>query len=75
MSSWNHFADAVYNGTTKSGPAATKGKPFTISETGAGGIYEWSNNSTDVKWTLQFQADIISGVLSFCLATSLRFGG
>ena len=36
---WNGYANAVRAGTTKSGPNATKGKPFVISETGAAGIY------------------------------------
>jgi beta-glucuronidase len=35
------------------------GKPFIISETGAGGIYEWSDNATAAKWTLAYQTQII----------------
>lgn len=36
------------------------GKPLVISETGAGGIFEWSKNETDDKWTLNYQTEIIS---------------
>lgn len=50
--SWNDKANAVAAGTTASGKA-TIGKPFVISETGAGGIFEWWNNATDAKWTLK----------------------
>ncbi len=35
------------------------GKPFLISETGAGGIYEWSQNATAAQWTLAYQSQII----------------
>jgi len=58
---WNDMANAVRAGQTKSGIKGTMGKPMVISETGAGGIYEWSENNTDVKWTLKFQTGIISG--------------
>merc|ERR1719473_1743449 len=49
------MANKVRAGSVKD----TKGKPFVISETGAGGIFEWSNNASSVKWTLKYQADII----------------
>jgi hypothetical protein len=49
---WNKFANAVRGGTTASGKH-TLGKPFVISETGAGGIFEWDHNATDAKWTLK----------------------
>jgi len=57
---WNGYANAVRAGTTKSGPNATKGKPFVISETGAAGIYEWDDNATDAKWTLKYQTEIVT---------------
>jgi beta-glucuronidase len=47
---WNRTATAV---------SATK-KPFLISETGAAGIYEWRQNETAVKWTLEYQTQIIT---------------
>lgn len=56
---WNTFAAAVQQGTTKSGPRGTVGKPMLISETGAGGIFEWDANQTDVKWTLAYQTEIV----------------
>mmetsp|Transcript_40928 Transcript_40928/g.98242 ORF Transcript_40928/g.98242 Transcript_40928/m.98242 type:complete len:226 (+) Transcript_40928:1-678(+) len=37
-----------------------RGKPFAISETGAGGVYEWAHNSSDAKWTTKYQTEIIS---------------
>jgi len=48
---WNLEAKAV----------ATKhpGKPFVISETGAGGIFEWDANATDEQWTQRYQVEII----------------
>jgi len=61
---WNSAADAVHSGSVN----GTLGKPFTISETGAGGIFEWSNNATDVKWTLGYQAKIIGGDVDVALA-------
>jgi len=36
------------------------GKPFVISETGAGGIYEWGTNATAAKWTLKYQGLVIA---------------
>lgn len=35
------------------------GKPFAISETGAGGIYEWSHNSTDARWTTKCSVNCV----------------
>lgn len=32
-------------------------KPFTISETGAGGVYEWTNK-TDPRWSQQYQLEV-----------------
>lgn len=46
------------------------GKPFVISETGAGGIYEWSNNATAAKWTLKYQTEIISEDVDVALSNS-----
>ncbi|CAB9519929.1 Beta-galactosidase [Seminavis robusta] len=61
---WNHHADHVkagaYNGTL--------GKPFLISETGAGGIYEWSDNKTAAKWTLAYQSKIIGKDVDVAIA-------
>merc|ERR1712083_322135 len=36
------------------------GRPFVISETGAGAVYEWAHNSTAAKWTQENQVRIIS---------------
>eukprot|EP00913_Durusdinium_trenchii_P000515 g471.t1 len=33
-------------------------KPFFISETGAGGLFEWKNQ-TDAYWTLKYQQEVI----------------
>ena len=56
---WTALGAAVRGGTTDS-KEHTLGKPLVVSETGAGGIYEWSDNTTDAKWTLNFQTEIIS---------------
>ena len=56
---WNQMAAAVRGGTTKSG-GGTLGKPMVISETGAAGIYEWDDNTTDAKWTLKYLLRAIS---------------
>merc|ERR1712070_1169785 len=47
---WNQMANTVRGWE----------KPLIISESGAGGIFEWSNNDTDAKWTLNYQSEIIS---------------
>ena len=69
---WMNVADAVAGGTSASG-AASLGKPFVISETGAGGIFEWENNSTDAKgaypkWSLAYQSQVISRDVDVCIA-------
>ena len=53
---WNRIANDLQAGK----PPSAIGKPFIISETGAGGIYEWKHNETAVKWTLEYQTKIIS---------------
>ena len=58
---WNQFAAAVRQGTTASGNG-TVGKPMIISETGAGGIFEWDDNRTVVKWALNYQSEVIGNV-------------
>ena len=63
---WNKFANAVAGGAV---PGA-QGKPMVISETGAGGIYEWSHNATDAKWTTKYQTEIISQDVDVALANS-----
>lgn len=52
---WNRLANDVRAGK----PPFGTGKPYIISETGAGGIYEWNNNKTAVKWSLDFQTNIL----------------
>jgi hypothetical protein len=64
---WSSLAAAVRGGTTKSG-AGTLGKPMVISETGAAGIYEWSANKTDAKWTLKYQSEVISTCVETAIA-------
>lgn len=53
---WNKRANQVREGQYP----GSKGKPLLISETGAAGIYEWSNNKTAARWTLAYQSKIIS---------------
>jgi len=70
---WNDFAAAVRNGKTLSG-AGTVGKPMVISETGAGGIFEWDSNATDAKWTLKYQSEIIGGDVDVALSNDFISG-
>jgi beta-glucuronidase len=48
---WNNIATSA---------VALTNKPFIISETGAGGIYEWTHNTTATKWTLEYQTKVIT---------------
>lgn len=50
------------------------GKPFVISETGAGGIYEWSHNTSAVKWTTAYQTEIISRDVDVALGNDILSG-
>ena len=34
-------------------------KPFMISETGAGGVYEWANNASSVQWGQAYQNEVV----------------
>eukprot|EP00045_Choanoeca_perplexa_P016700 m.229236 g.229236 ORF g.229236 m.229236 type:complete len:619 (-) comp17334_c0_seq13:95-1951(-) len=43
-------------------------KPFTISETGAGGVYEWTN-STDPRWSQNYQAEVVGRDIKFALGS------
>lgn len=55
---WNGIAADLAAGR----PMNALGKPFLISETGAAGIYEWMNsttNNTHTKWTIPYQTEII----------------
>lgn len=70
---WNQFAAAVQQGTTHSG-SATVGKPMLISETGAGGIFEWDHNTTVVKWALNYQSEVIGNDVDVALANDFISG-
>eukprot|EP00536_Pseudo-nitzschia_multiseries_P002780 jgi/Psemu1/236028/estExt_Genewise1.C_380117 len=52
---WNRVANDLRAGN----PPSALGKAFLISETGAGGIYEWHHNDTSAKWTLRYQTETI----------------
>jgi beta-glucuronidase len=55
---WNRIANDLKEGN----PSNAFGKPFLISETGASGIFEWMNsttNDTHTKWTIPYQTEII----------------
>ncbi len=43
-------------------------KPFAISETGAGAVFEWSHNKTDEKWTVKYQGEIVGRDVDVALA-------
>eukprot|EP00051_Salpingoeca_urceolata_P003028 m.54651 g.54651 ORF g.54651 m.54651 type:complete len:630 (-) comp12473_c0_seq1:165-2054(-) len=42
-------------------------KPFTISETGAGGVYEWNDNQTNVKWSQEYQNAVVKDDAEFAM--------
>jgi len=48
-------------------------KPFLISETGGGGIFEW-NNKTDPFWSQLFQSEVVQRDAEFAVATDLVSG-
>jgi beta-glucuronidase len=56
---WNNMANTVR--------AMYHQKPFVISETGAGGIFEWSNNSTAGRWTDMYQSEVIGADVDVAL--------
>lgn len=43
-------------------------KPFVISETGAGGIFEWPANTTDAHWTCNLQTKILAADVDVALS-------
>lgn len=50
------------------------GKPFVISETGAGGLFEWSHNDTDAMWTTKYQTEVIERDVDVALSDD-KFSG
>jgi len=42
-------------------------KPFTISEAGAGGVWEWTN-STDVFWSQKYEANVVEITAKFAMS-------
>ena len=66
---WNRIANDLKAGR----PSNAIGKPFLISETGAGGIYEWTNsisNDSTTLWTIPYQTDIIRQDVENALSNS-----
>ena len=63
---WNRIANDLQSGSI---PSAI-GKPFIISEAGAGGIYEWKQNDTATMWTLEYQSKIISENVDVAISNS-----
>lgn len=59
---WNEMARSVAE--------MYPGKPFAISETGAGAVFEWSNNATDAKWTTKYQGEIVGRDVDVALSNS-----
>eukprot|EP01060_Flectonema_neradi_P017164 TRINITY_DN2397_c6_g1_i1.p1 TRINITY_DN2397_c6_g1~~TRINITY_DN2397_c6_g1_i1.p1 ORF type:complete len:332 (+),score=73.45 TRINITY_DN2397_c6_g1_i1:127-996(+) len=45
-------------------------KPFMISETGAGGVYEWAHNASSVRWSQGYQNDIVQADVIVALNNS-----
>ena len=45
-------------------------KPFIISETGAGGLYEWDNVSA-VRWSQRLQAELVTANAEFAIEEAI----
>lgn len=58
------YIDELYQWIQKETGGA--GKPFIVSEIGAGGIYGWRNNY-EGKWTEEYQAKALQSQISECL--------
>lgn len=58
------YIDGLYQWIQKETGGA--GKPFIVSEIGAGGIYGWRNNY-EGKWTEEYQAKALQSQISECL--------
>ena len=63
---WNNMATKIKSGEIK----GTHNKPFLISETGAGGIWEWTKNETSTIWTLEYQTRVISEDVDTAISNS-----
>lgn len=50
---WTEIADSLFDNPK------TRTKPFVVSETGAGGIWEWDHNATADRWTCKLQTQLI----------------
>eukprot|EP00050_Salpingoeca_kvevrii_P002588 m.197425 g.197425 ORF g.197425 m.197425 type:complete len:621 (+) comp10645_c0_seq1:1304-3166(+) len=48
-------------------------KPFTISETGAGGVFEWTNK-TDPQWSQLYQSEVVQRDVEFAIGESRLSG-
>lgn len=64
-----------WQNAVKSMREAYPNKPFVVSETGAGGLYEWSDNETSLnlteenaKWTQWYQTEVIAADVDVALA-------
>ncbi len=65
------YLNEVYDWIVEDGNG--KGKPFIVSEIGAGGLYG-CHNSYHGKWTEEYQADALSEQVSECLKFSESMG-
>lgn len=70
---YQSFGDLSYPKTYWDGAAAWAretfpGKPMVISETGAGGLFEWDANATDDMWTQNYQVEVIAADVDAALA-------
>jgi beta-glucuronidase len=57
---YNHNANPTKYWSNIASYYKAVGKPFLISESGAGGIYEWANNDTAARWTCLYQNQVLS---------------
>ena len=65
------YLNEVYDWIVEDGNG--KGKPFNVSEIGAGGLYG-CHNAYHGKWTEEYQADALSEQVSECLKFSESMG-
>ena len=59
-----------WNGSAQWANKNFPGKPFGISETGAGGVFEWTNSS-DVRWSQGYQTEVVAANAEFASKSPL----
>ncbi len=67
------FASSYWKGQAQGAHGKWPDKPFLISETGGGGIWEYQN-TTDCKWSQLYQSEVVMEDVETALNDSLVSG-